>query len=169
MACLQGEAYVSKGFSEAAVFSHRRKDYKPRSLQKTAAPHNSCTSDSCATRGLSSRPQRSSATPIPFLSSKAAKFKVDNLYRVEHDVKHRQRYAFPLGITVFALIIYFGFLRNYGDDDRSVMEFLTQDISAKIPEGRRKEILEAAGVDSGTSNETPVRTDSNKFSTGPNT
>ncbi len=111
-----------------------------------------------------------SDTPLPFLESKAARFKVDDAYSVEYDVNQRQRYAFPLGITLFAFIMYFGFLRKYDDSDSSVVEFLTQDISSKLPEGTRKQIMspgihtlddsDSAGIDA-----EPEENDSDKDST----
>ena len=76
--------------------------------------------------------------PLPFLKSKAGRFKVDNAYSIEPKGVRRQRYALPLGITIFGVIMYFGFIRQYGEMESSAMGFLTQDIHSKLPEGTRE-------------------------------
>ena len=78
---------------------------------------------------------------IPFLQSQAHKFKVDDAYTVDSPKdRSRQKFALPLGVGVFAVIIYFGFFRNYGTKDQSVMDFLTRDIGDKLPADVRQRI-----------------------------
>ena len=100
----------------------------------------------------------SKSDPIPFLKSKARKFKVDDAYSVEPNVVRKQRYAIPLGLTLFTILIYLGFVRNYDKSDRSVVAHLTQDIRSKLPESAREKlsnegIIEAA-TNSSEGNET---------------
>lgn len=78
--------------------------------------------------------------PIPFLQSDARKFKVDNVYSVEPEDRHRQRYALPLGFTLFGVVMYFGFIRKYGESDKAVMDSLTGNIRKKLPEDARQRI-----------------------------
>ena len=96
--------------------------------------------------------------PIPFLKSKARKFKVDDAYSVEPNVVRKQQYAIPLGLTLFTILIYLGFVRNYDESDRSVVAHLTQDIRSKLPENAKEKlgnegIIEAA-TNSSEGNET---------------
>ena len=78
---------------------------------------------------------------IPFLQSAARKFKVDDAYSVDA-VKDRQRqkYAVPLGLCIFSIIIYFSFIRDYGYKDKSIVGFLTKDIGDKLPDDVRENI-----------------------------
>ena len=78
--------------------------------------------------------------PVPFLSSRARNFKVDDAYRVDPATRRKQRYAIPLGFGLFGVIMYFGFFRTYGEADSSVMDFLTKDVSSKLPEEARQRI-----------------------------
>lgn len=78
---------------------------------------------------------------VPFLQSKAHKFKVDDAYSVDTvKDRSRQRFSLPLGLGIFGVIIYFGFLRDYGKEDKSVVAFLTKDISDKLPDDVRERI-----------------------------
>ena len=78
---------------------------------------------------------------IPFLHSKAHKFKVDDAYSVDTPKdRSRQRYALPLGVSIFVTIIYFGFLRGYSAQDKSIVGFLTADIGDKLPDDVREKI-----------------------------
>ena len=78
---------------------------------------------------------------IPFLHSKAHKFKVDDAYSVDTPKdRSRQRYALPLGVSMFVTIIYFGFVRGYSAKDRSIVGFLTADIGDKLPDDVREKI-----------------------------
>lgn len=78
---------------------------------------------------------------IPFLQSEAHKFKVDDAYSVD-TVKdqQRQKYAVPLGLCIFIIIIYFSFIRDYGYKDKSIVGFLTKDIDDKLPDDVRQKI-----------------------------
>ena len=78
---------------------------------------------------------------IPFLQSEARKFKVDDAYSVDtvKDQK-RQKYAVPLGLCIFSIIIYFSFIRDYGYKDKSLVGFLTKDIGDKLPDDVRERI-----------------------------
>lgn len=78
---------------------------------------------------------------IPFLHSKAHKFKVDDAYTVDTTKdRARQKFALPLGVSIFTVIIYFGFIRDYKKRDESIVGFLTRDISDKIPDDVRERI-----------------------------
>jgi hypothetical protein len=83
---------------------------------------------------------------IPFLQSQAHKFRVDNAYTVDSSKdRSRQKLALPLGVGIFAVIMYFGFFRDYGTKDRSVMGFLTRDIGDKLPADVRQKIYSEVG------------------------
>ena len=88
--------------------------------------------------------------PVPFLSSRARNFKVDDAYRVDPATRRKQRYAIPLGFGLFGVIMYLGFFRTYGEADSSVMDYLTRDVSSKLPEGARQrmpvDLVERQGV-----------------------
>lgn len=91
------------------------------------------------------RPSRAGKTvkddAIPFLQSKAHKFKVDDAYTVDSvKDRSRQRFALPLGLGIFAVIMYFGFLRDYGTKDQSIMGVLTRDIGDRLPDDVRQKI-----------------------------
>ena len=78
---------------------------------------------------------------IPFLQSQAHKFRVDDAYTVDSAKDRlRQRFALPLGLGIFAVIMYFGFFRDYGTKDQSVMGFLTRDIGDRLPDDVRQRI-----------------------------
>ncbi len=57
------------------------------------------------------------------------------------------RYGIPLGLGLFAFIMYFGFVREYGEKDRAIMDYLNRDISNKIPLGRRTRIQQQVEED----------------------
>ena len=88
--------------------------------------------------------------PIPFLESKARSFKVDDAYRVKPKTARKQRYAMPLGLTLFTVIIYLGFVRKYNEADSSKVAFLTQDISSKLPEGARESLFNERNTEDAT-------------------
>lgn len=50
------------------------------------------------------------------------------------------RFGVPVGLGLFAFIMYFGFIREYGEKDKAIMDYLNQDISDKIPGDKRKRI-----------------------------
>ena len=78
---------------------------------------------------------------IPFLQSQAHKFRVDDVYTVDSTKdQSRQRFALPLGLGIFAVIMYVGFFRDYGTKDQSVMGFLTRDIGDRLPDDVRQRI-----------------------------
>ena len=78
---------------------------------------------------------------IPFLQSNAHKFRVDDAYTVDTPKdRSRQKFALPLGGSIFAIIIYYSFIRGYGSKDKSIVGFLTQDISDKLPHDVREQI-----------------------------
>ena len=85
---------------------------------------------------------------IPFLHSKAHKFKVDDAYSVDTAKdRSRQRFALPLGATIFFVIIYFGFVRDYGTKDKSIVGFLTKDIGDKLPDDVREKMKRSDSSD----------------------
>ena len=81
--------------------------------------------------------------PKPFLNSKAHRFKVDHAYTLSESEMKRGKYAFPLGFTLFGIITYMGFIREYGETDRAVMKFLTRDISDRIPPHKLERIKQS--------------------------
>lgn len=71
--------------------------------------------------------------PKPFLNSKAHAFKVADSYKVTEKEHKRGRFAIPIGMTLFGVVVYMGFIREYGEADKAKVEFLFKDISDKIP------------------------------------
>jgi len=79
--------------------------------------------------------------PIPFMRSKARTFRVvDDALSVDEKKMKKRNFVIPLGLVSFGIIIYFGFFRQEGKKDNSIMDYLTQDITSKIPEERRDNI-----------------------------
>lgn len=58
----------------------------------------------------------------------------------------------PLGLTLFSVIIYLGFVRKYDEADSSKIAFLTQDISSKLPEGARESLFKERNTEDDTDN-----------------
>lgn len=71
--------------------------------------------------------------PKPFLNSKAHRFRLKDGYMLTDKEFRRGRYGFVIGPTMLAIVFYFGYVREYGEYDRSIMEFLTKDITDKLP------------------------------------
>ena len=92
-----------------------------------------------AVRCLTERGRRRDG-PKPFLNSKAHAFKVNDAYVFTEQEQRMGRYGIPLGLTLFGIYLYFGFIRQYGEKDKGVMEFLTKDISDKMAPHRREKI-----------------------------
>lgn len=80
---------------------------------------------------------------LPFLDSRARKFRVKDSYSTDspRDLR-QQRYAIPLGLACFACVLYFSFIKDYGAQGEAVVEFLTEDIAEKIPPGARQRLIE---------------------------
>ena len=78
--------------------------------------------------------------PKPFLNTEAHKVKVDETYSLNPAEVKQGRYGIPLGLGLFCFIMYFGFVREYGENDKAIMEFLNKDISDKVPPPRMKRI-----------------------------
>ena len=72
--------------------------------------------------------------PIPFSRSKARTF------RVVDEKRQGNRFAIPLGLISFAALIYVCYFRKEGEVDESVMDYLTRDITEKIPDDRRADL-----------------------------
>lgn len=91
--------------------------------------------------------------PKPFLNTEAHKLKVDETYSLSPAEAKQGRYGIPLGLALFSFIMYFGFMREYGEKDKAIMEFLNKDISDKVPPPRmkriRKQIKEGEQVSDG--------------------
>lgn len=76
------------------------------------------------------------------MQSKARTFRVvDDALSVDEKKMKKRNFVIPLGLLSFGVIIYFGFFRREGEKDDSVMDYLTQDITSKIPEEKRDYIL----------------------------
>lgn len=95
----------------------------------------------CTVHIQATRKSFSKDDTIPFLQSKARKFKVDDAYSVDtaRD-QSRQKFALPLGVGIFTVVMYFGFFRDYGTKDKSIVGFLTKDIGDKLPGDVRQRI-----------------------------
>lgn len=78
--------------------------------------------------------------PKPFLNSPGHKFKVDQAYALSPEETKQGRFGIPVGLGLFAFIMYFGFIREYGEKDKAIMDYLNRDISDKIPGGRMERI-----------------------------
>ena len=64
---------------------------------------------------------------------------------VDEAVRRRTRYGIPLGLLTFAVIIYFGFIRKETEVDESAMDYLTRDITHRIPQKRNALPIDTAG------------------------
>lgn len=71
--------------------------------------------------------------PKPFLNSEAHKFKVEDAYVLTEEEQRRGKYGKQLGLFLFCVVMYFAFIRDYGEKDKAVVDFLTKDISDKVP------------------------------------
>lgn len=71
--------------------------------------------------------------PKPFLNSEAHRFKVMDAYVLTEKEQKRGRFAIPIGLAAFGVVVYMGFIREYGHKDKSKVGFLLQDISDKLP------------------------------------
>ena len=71
--------------------------------------------------------------PKPFLNSEAHNHRVLNEYVLTPEEQRKGRFGIPIGLTLFAFIIYVGWIREYGEKDKKKMEYLTRDISDRIP------------------------------------
>lgn len=71
--------------------------------------------------------------PKPFLNTEAHRRTVEDSYVLTEEEQRRGRYGVPLGLSLFAFIMYFAFIREYSDRDKAVIDFLTKDISDKVP------------------------------------
>ena len=77
----------------------------------------------CFKRYLASRANRKTDDPIPFSKSKARTFRlVDDVITVKNDVTKKRSYAIPIGLLIFATIIYTGFIRQENVKDERAME-----------------------------------------------
>lgn len=66
-----------------------------------------------AVRWIKSDAAKVKDDPIPFLNNNARNFKIDGVYKVDSRSLKRQRFAFPLGLGLFGVIMFLGF---YGKD-----------------------------------------------------
>ncbi len=100
---------------------------------------------------LHSSPQslenQSKDEPLPFLNSSAHRFSIKQEYVASEEEVRKSRYAIPLGFSMFAVIMYFGYIRKYGEEDKAIVDFFTKDIGDKIPPRKLKQIKEAIGQD----------------------
>lgn len=92
----------------------------------------------CSRRWLATGPIGKANAPIPFSQSKARTFRVvDDTLKVDDKVIKKGSFAVPIGLFSFAVIIYMGFIRKETVADQKAMDYLTQDISDKIPKEKR--------------------------------
>ena len=85
--------------------------------------------------------EKATEDAVPFLQSRAHTFKVKDTYSTDStNDKRRQKYSIPLGMVMFGVLLYFGFVREYNEKDRKRMDFLNKDISDKLPEDVRKKV-----------------------------
>jgi hypothetical protein len=78
--------------------------------------------------------------PTPFLNSPGHKYKVDQAYALSPEEVKQGKYGIPMGLGLFAFIMYFAFVREYGEKDQAIMEYLNKDISDKIPGEKMRRI-----------------------------
>lgn len=93
-------------------------------------------------RGLGIRLYTSgvSGNPKPFLGSKAHKFRIRDEYTMDKEQERRGRFAIPLGLGLFAFIMYMGYGRTYGETDAAIYDYLHRDISDKVPPPKMQKI-----------------------------
>lgn len=93
-------------------------------------------------RWLASKSNGKTNAPIPFIRSKARSFRVvDDTMKVDDKTIKKGSFAVPIGLISFAAIIYMGFIREETPADQKAMDYLTQDISDKIPIDKRDALL----------------------------
>ena len=68
------------------------------------------------------------------MHSPAHRYRVEQAYTVSPAEARQGRYGIPLGLGLFAFIMYFGFIREYGEADRGIVDFLNRDISHVVPQ-----------------------------------
>ena len=78
--------------------------------------------------------------PKPFLNSQAHAFKVNHSFMLTEKEQKRGRFAIPIGMAIFGVIVYMGFIRKYGEKDKAIMDFLFRDISDKMSRHTRNRI-----------------------------
>ena len=99
------------------------------------------TEDQTELHTRSSNLETATEDAVPFLQSRAHTFKVKDTYSTDSTKdKRRQKYSIPLGMVMFGVLLYFGFVREYNEKDRKRMDFLNKDISDKLPEDVRKKV-----------------------------
>ena len=76
--------------------------------------------------------------PLPFLETPARQHKLRDSFEVDKAARKRQRFAIPLGLTIFGIIMYMGFIRSYDTSDAKVVDHLTRDIRDRYPEAAEK-------------------------------
>lgn len=72
------------------------------------------------------------------MKSPAKDRKLMDTLLVDSASQRKQRYAVPLGIGLFAFIIYMGFFRNYNNTDKSTFQNITRDIRDRYPGAQEK-------------------------------
>lgn len=83
--------------------------------------------------------------PKPFLKSSAHKLRVDQTYSLSKEEVQRGRYGIPLGFSLFAILMYFCYIRDEREKDKEVVDYLTKDISDKVPPEKMERIRQELG------------------------
>ena len=101
--------------------------YAVRTLSSTLSPPSRS-----ATRGIKSAAAKDN--PIPFLNNNARKFNIDGVYKVDSRGLRRQKFALPLGLCLFGVIMYLGF--NGKDYEKYVQLWNTEMIEPSEGQGQ---------------------------------
>ena len=73
--------------------------------------------------------------PIPFLDNKARNFKIDDVYKVDSRSLKRQRFALPLGLGLFGVLMFLAF---YGGDYEKYIQFWKIEASEPVNSGESR-------------------------------
>ena len=69
--------------------------------------------------------------PVPFLSSNARQFRLNNL----DEIRRKRSYSLPVGVAMFVVLLYvFSMKEDKTKEDNKVTDFLFQDIRERYPE-----------------------------------
>ncbi len=91
----------------------------------------------------------------PFINSEAHKLKVQEKYGFLDNSSRIGYYSFPLGTMLVAFLVYWALVHVYGLTDASVYEYLTRDISDKLPPHQREIMKQKKLGEEEEKNDTP--------------
>ena len=95
-------------------------------------------------RSFSSR--RNGDAPLSYMNSKAKNYRLRDTMMVDEKMLSRQRYSIPLGVSIFGLLMYFFYWRDYGEDAkqkeileqkrRELVDYITADVKENVEEDK---------------------------------